>query len=384
MKKVTPTIERMHKLRRSFLFAKCAPGRFLANALGAAKYREANGETETAATDGRDILVAPAYAAGQSDASMLWTMAHEGCHIIGQHFGRGHGRDNRLWNIACDLAVNTAVEKMAVTADGRRWMEKPEGVLMPGEGNFADLKPGLSAETYYDLLQKKGDKGGKSAGPGDILPCKSGDEARKAKEHAQRVNVNAAMASRGDGGGDVREIVKSATLPRTADYLREFCKGVARTLVSWSHPNRRFVGEDVILPGRSPRAVLGKLGLAIDTSGSIDREMLALFCGWIQAAIEPYPDAELSVVLHHSDVYASCEWKPKSGKALADVIPPAQSGGTSHRGVFQKFASDPKITAIVCLTDLYTEFPPVAPNVPVLWVSAGLDKAPFGRVAPLR
>jgi len=78
-------------------------------------------------------------------------LIHEVDHIILQHLGRKGERDHKLFNVACDIALNQMIPK--------DWL--PDGALYPEtfklpDGNF--WPKDLTAEQYYQLAKDEKDK----------------------------------------------------------------------------------------------------------------------------------------------------------------------------------------------------------------------------------
>ena len=63
----------------------------------------------TAATDGNRLIFSPAFLDEISDGELDFVMMHEVLHVVLQHCFRGQERDQRLFNIACDIVVNSNI-----------------------------------------------------------------------------------------------------------------------------------------------------------------------------------------------------------------------------------------------------------------------------------
>ena len=98
-------------------------------------------------------LYDPAAVAGWNPRQCAGAQVHELMHVAMAHFARCGARDPRLWNTAGDLAINPGI-----VASG---LELPQGVLFPQE---LGLPEDLTAEEYYDLLQKEQEKNGGQGG----------------------------------------------------------------------------------------------------------------------------------------------------------------------------------------------------------------------------
>ena len=64
---------------------------------------------ETAATDGLKIYFAPKFMDELSDSELDFVLMHEILHIVLQHVRRKGDRDHELFNIACDIVVNSNI-----------------------------------------------------------------------------------------------------------------------------------------------------------------------------------------------------------------------------------------------------------------------------------
>jgi predicted metal-dependent peptidase len=108
--------------------------------------------------------------------------------------------------------------------------------------------------------------------------------------------------------------------------------------------------------------------VAVDTSGSIGQAELDRFAAEVQGILDAY-DVHLTVLYHDTEVTEVEEWSPADGSIK---LRPIGGGGTSHCCVFkwlEERGLDPN--CVICLTDLYTDFPPACPALPVLWAVVG-------------
>jgi predicted metal-dependent peptidase len=333
----------------------------------------------TLATDGRALAYNPGFVAALPAAELVGVVAHEVLHCALAHPARRGTRDPGRWNVACDLAVNPLLLGAGFTL--------PAGRLVPGEGRYAPLPPGRSAEEYYARLDT-------SRGPdlpdvpdpggcGGVIDPAGGDPAAARQLAAEwRVAVaQAERAARGRGplpAGLGR--AADAVLHPPADWravLRDFVAAHARNDYAWLRPSRRFLAAGLYLPGLHSEQ-LGDVVLAVDTSGSVGPRELGVFAAEAAALLAAY-DCTATVLYHDAVVQKVQPWRPADGPL---VLAPVGGGGTDHACVFAWLARsglDP--ACVVCLTDLDTAFPATPPAVPVLWAVVGGRPAipPFGR-----
>lgn len=95
----------------------------------------------TAATDGEKIFYNPEWVEGLTTDELLFVLAHEAAHCAHLHQLRRQDRDNDLWNIACDYAINGLLTE--------------RGLKMPEEGLLDERFGHDSAEKIYAQLQDK-------------------------------------------------------------------------------------------------------------------------------------------------------------------------------------------------------------------------------------
>ena len=99
----------------------------------------------TAATDGINFFYNPEGIKTKSIPELIWLFAHEVSHVCWQHFIRQGERNQMMWNVATDYAINGLLRI-------NRIGKPPEQIL-------DDKKyDGLCAEQIYDILQKQSKK----------------------------------------------------------------------------------------------------------------------------------------------------------------------------------------------------------------------------------
>lgn len=362
-------------------------------------------DIETMATDGRCLYLNPEFTMGlahdpdPSKSELVGVLVHEVMHCSNAHFARVGNRHMELANIAMDLAINPFIVECG--------LKLPKIVCLPGEGGFKHLPKGLNFEHYYSLLLKdckkilEDAKGsgfgqvtkGQGNGQGDDEDDKEGggsggsgqmDEAEMAKVEAEWKVATSQAASaaktRGKLPACIERYAEEAAQPKVnwKDQLRDFVTKFAKSDYSWSRPNRRYISQGLYLPGLHGEEI-GDLVIAVDTSGSINQEMLAAFAGELNGITEAYA-CKMTIIycdaaVNRVDVVDGMG-EPIKLKAVG-------GGGTSHRPVFEYVAKmDEPPVCVVCLTDLYTDFPKKHPDVPCLWAVYGGNKTPppFGRV----
>ena len=129
--------ERLMKARISL----CLTAPYIAGALMQLPISEGPSFIPTFATDGFRIYYNREFAASLSDSEIRGVLCHELLHVLTESRARRNGRDPRLWNVACDYAINAMLLAMG--------FHLPEGALYKNEFFL------LAAEEIYELLKKE-------------------------------------------------------------------------------------------------------------------------------------------------------------------------------------------------------------------------------------
>lgn len=393
----------------------------------------------TMATNGKVICYNTAFVESLTPEELEGVLAHEVSHCaLGHHCRRGN-RDRRLWNIACDYAINPLLLKNDLVL--------PAGALVN-----ADYE-GLSAEQIYDRMlqeqsdgagagdpQNRGAGTGSGAGNGTTAPNAQTQTAPASSGNVQQPSCNAATGHAGqtapadddlnsprEGGfGEVMDATDDQGNPAgegeanrqasdwaiaaqqalqaakgqgrgTSDFerplkesrdstqdwraiLRAFVAATALSDYRWSPPNRRFVAAGIYLPSLH-REGTGRLVIGVDTSGSISERELDQFAGEISAISDQAQPESIHVVYCDEAVTGTEEFGPSEPIQLE----PRGGEGTDFRPVFQ-WVEDNSIepACLIYLTDLdCTRYPPVPPSYPVLWVTSSQRTAPFGETVKI-
>ena len=244
----------------------------------------------------------PDFFAKLPDVQKLGVLKHEFYHLIFEHVTGRLPTDgmSKEWNIATDLAINSHLMN-----------ELPDMCCMPGQGPFADLPAGKSAEWYFANLPEdpgqgeegegEGQGGGEGQGEGDgngqaqsgqggydSFDDHSGwgevDQATKdlAKERLKDAMKKAAdEASKSNSWGTVSSEVRKEIMERLTP--RVDWKKVLRYFVKTTQRSSRN-STVKRLNRRYPRIHAGKkiqrqarIAISIDQSGSVSDAMLAAF-----------------------------------------------------------------------------------------------------------
>lgn len=369
-----------------------------------------NNSVHTMATDGVSLYYNPTSIAQLSTAELVGVLAHEVLHPALQHHTRRGNRDPKIWNRACDYAINP----LLIDA----------GLTLPSDILFDNRFRAMSAEQIYQMLAQESDQ--ESQKPSDsrdsaAAGLQTGSAPGEA-EPQEGPDLNAPVTAGGFGQVLDAPNPEQPNAPATPDQMRKQERewriaveqahtsskmagkcplGIDRVLedseqasvnwkealrrcysetlaadYTWSRPNRRFIGSGLYLPGFRKEGV-GELAIAVDCSGSICNRTLSLFSAEICSLIEENHPERVHVLYFDATVQKAEVYE--FGQPVS--LTPKGGGGTEFAPVFE-YLAEHHITphSVVFLTDLCGGFPDEEPSYPVIWASTERCDAPFGSI----
>lgn len=332
----------------------------------------------TACTDGKHLIMDSNFVERLSVRELEFVYMHEVMHVVFFHCYRRNGRNKYLWNIACDLVVNSNIV-MAMGVDDL--LVDDEYVLHRINGFEAYH---YTAEEIYNLLLCDGVDSDYSDSQGidshEIWEEIAEDEKREAMDRWNELSLEATSKWYGTGVG-----IAAGSLKRYKDALYRAqlkWKQIVRDFVRYRNneqdygfrpPDRRFAEEEFIYPGLNDveEAVVEGIWIFIDKSGSMSVKMIMDIVHEIECGLQQVGHMKAMVSFFDTNVTT-----PISIEQLKDFVKvkvPMPDGGTSFHSIFQYAVRNRKKympRAIIVLTDGYAVFPDKNPmkDVDVLWI----------------
>ncbi len=400
-------------------------------------------------TDGKTLGYNPLFISVLSPEQVVAVQAHEILHLACGHHVRRKGRDQALWNKACDLAINGYLEEAgfrlpkaftvdkkyqdmsvdaiyvelitawnedfhgggqeanfteerdeeaqsarAATAAEQKEQEKEEQSLTSSEKNTQppqgqeEQQEGINTQNQDDAFTKKDESSAEFSGEvldHPLLSAQSSEQTAQAEREAQ-VNLSQALQSAqhfGDIPLHLLRLFQETLQPKLPwrVLLQRFIENCNQGDYTWSVPNKRYISQDLYLPSRQEQR-LTTIALAVDTSGSIDKALLALFCAELESILEAY-DCNL-YVLYHDTLVKEHKIYTRTDRPLQ--LLPQGGGGTDYRHIPSYLEQeDIHPLCLLWFTDLECASYPEEPPYPVLWISSNTQtiEPPFGETLHL-
>lgn len=346
---------------------------------------------DTMATDGRHLYYHEPFVMGMKKEEVVFVLAHEVMHNALEHHIRRQHREPGRWNKAADYAINGELQSYIDEIEKKG--NRKAGMKMPAGGLINPAFTGLSAEEIYRILDEEnnGDDSDENSmdggGCGGVIDgCAPNDEAGKAELRAEmQAQVRqAAMVAKGAQAGTLpaglQRLIDEILMPKVdwRAVLRRFIDESMTRDFSWSNPNRRLLPMGIVTPGTVSCGV-SHIVIAVDTSGSIDAEILKDFAAEVNGAYQEGAVDKLTVI--YADAAVAHIEQFENGDELA--LHPAGGGGTAFSDTFEKIEEQfPDARATIYLTDMYVSDFGQQPPMPVLWGVYGRDSRDFATLSP--
>jgi predicted metal-dependent peptidase len=318
----------------------------------------------TAATNGRDVYYNPDFIATMDDKELTFVVLHEALHKVFQHmhlWRKLWKEDPMLANMAADYIVNGTI----VQADPHSAV-----TTMPDMALHDTKYYGMTTRQVFDLLKQQGQGKGKGKGQGqgngETLDHHDWDGAgelteQEVKEVQKQIDqaLRQGEIIRGKMSGNRSRAVEELLEPKIdwreqmRDFVTSVCKNKDKS--SWRRPSRRFIGQNIYMPSLIGEAV-GKLVIAIDTSGSIGQQELTEFLTEVKSICDEVSPEAVELLYWDSSVAAHETYRQGDYEAMISMTKPAGGGGTTV-GCVNQYIKDKLLSpeAVVILTDGYVE-----------------------------
>lgn len=302
-------------------------------------------------TDGRTLAFNPVYATAVSETKLLGAQAHEVLHIVLGHNLRRRGRDRKLWNRACDMAVNALLLDAGFAL--------PDGFIL--DPHFAGC---AAEEIYAELLSRvveaedgnrvrrelrgpmdrglsDGHAEGRGKGPGMVAPNdgagstdgRDQDMEDRVRQEGRGVRpvTGGRSPARGDGAEPPRFDGEVRDLPDVEDEkgsreAHERAERDAEVALARAVAGARRMG---VLPAGLERVVE-----KVDT-GILDwRDLLRRFLA--NCADNDYTWTSPNRRFVHQDIYMPSRWEQR----LKHVAVAVDTSGSVDRGLLSLFMTE--------------------------------------------
>ncbi len=245
-------------------------------------------------TDGSIIRIDASKAGEVDDAKLKYLYAHVLLHILLKHPFRMRGRDNPTWNRSCDIVIGLLLgdfqrvgsaddDAIVIESFRDKSVEEVYHALYresnEGEGQQSEDNPNLQK---MDIIENEGD-------------------TKVAEEEIDALIIQAMGAARKQGNipASLLEMFDEITKP-TVDLATILHTYMSESFFDkqsdFSRPNRRFIHQELYLPGYRYDKNRLSLFIFLDRSMSITTDVFGKFLGIIDGILRLGHDFEVSVI----------------------------------------------------------------------------------------
>jgi predicted metal-dependent peptidase len=341
----------------------------------------------TACTNGKDVKFGRGFVQSLNDAQLRGLILHEAKHKMYRHlltWKHLHKQDPMRANMACDYVINLEIQDESEKSN--KFVVLPDGALL--NEKYRGLN---SAEVFALLPENEGGIGGEGDGDGggfdehDWEGAEGLNDAEKtalAKEIDQAIRQGAILAGKVGGNIDRSFTDLMSAKVDWKEALREFVSSVSQGKddSTWRKPNRRWLQHDIYMPSTVSES-MGRVVVAIDTSGSIYGEVLNRFVSEVASVMQNMNPEQVDLLYWDSEVAGHEVYGLNDADRMTASTKPKGGGGTSPSCITRYMAKhkiDP-VCAII-LTDGYVGKDWGGNwNCPTLWTITSDIKSPIGQ-----
>lgn len=332
----------------------------------------------------RRIHYNPDFLATLDLDEVVFCVAHEIMHVAWMHLPRmrhyhstGVGPDGKpldlgKFNRAADYPINALLKEQQIG----KVIDPSKFKVCLDENRFPST---MTPEEVYCQLNDEG-KGGKGKGKGEGDALDEHDHSEAADGSADPITpadiIQAAQqhkAIRGELPAGMERMLGELRKPAVSPWarLRRF---VTKSLpgadaTTWRRLQRRQLVRGIGVPGMTQQGA-GRVGVIIDTSGSIDQQTLDLFGGHLAAIMSDARPQEVRIYWVDARVHrVDTATNPSQLRQVMSKKVPGGGGTDMTKGVAA--AEGDKCDGIVVLTDGYTPF--CSSRKPLMWAITSHD-----------
>jgi len=340
------------------------------------------------ASNGVRFLYNPEFMVRRNVDEIMFILTNCVMHHVLSHQQRRLNRRGSLWQLATDYAINNLLHK--------------NGLAIPQGANYNEEYHEMYAEEIYDLLKDEYFDGvdaafdEEEALPNEnLVPNSSGGAEEDENAFSNLENIEEELDPENESEWDyaasvskelaMRKSVMPSGFERLAkkvkandiDWKFELYNAINRHMrnnYAFMPPNKKHINRGFVLPSLTSDTL--SLCVAVDTSGSINDELLGAFMEEFETIMQNFPAVQIELLIADAKLHAHHTFQ---GGEKMD-FPLKGGGGTDYRPVFEYIdANIPMNTMLLYFTDGDGWFPKFPPSYEVLWALSRKAKVPFGR-----
>ena len=344
-----------------------------------------NDNIEAFVSNGVKVEYREEYLDGLELGELEFIFANGVMHASLAHDKRKNNRSGWLWQMATDMAINDMLVENGMTLPyGAQYRKRFAG--MYAEEIYAQLKDDiLRDEDNLEYEADDSDDVEPNSDKKEELTEQTPQQLQEEILHEQLLAEEAIslLESEFKKGEAPLHIERFFSLEYEGkidwrDELRNAIDKYFRDDYTLLPPSKKLLYTGIYLPSTISQTF--RLVIVIDSSGSVDEELLNTFLGEVNFLMSLVTNYQIELIVCDDKVHSHKTFY--SGESLDVSL--KGGGGTSFKPAFtfvEENFDDVKL--LLYFTDLDGKFPSEVPNYDVKWVSSQIKKIPFGSIIEL-
>ncbi|MEA3497877.1 MAG: VWA-like domain-containing protein [Campylobacterota bacterium] len=338
--------------------------------IASAQKSKLNEDIETFTSDPKYFQYNDHYIESINDEELKFLLTNSAMHQALGYENRQEGRMQWLWTMAQDYAINSLLVN--------------NGLELPDKLLYDDKFDQLSCEAIYNILENEIDDDKHTKKEIENIKYEKMQNTNEYDEdpiqdiHEQQINK---AKLQGDLPLGIELLVPRLNKNKISwrDELFTVIENSVKFDYTLFPPNKRYISQGIALPALSGTKV--KLVIAIDSSGSINNELLSLFLSETESILNQFENFEIDLLIADAKVHQHHILYP--GDELEYSV--KGGGGTNFDETFQYiYENINDVTLMLYFTDGLGKFPIDEPSYDIVWVMPNEGQTvPFGRVIEL-
>lgn len=284
-------------------------------------------------TDGSTIRIDETKGVGYDDGRLKYLYAHVLLHILLKHPFRMRGRDNPTWNRSCDIVIGLLL------GDFQRVGSADDDAIV-----IESFRDKSVEEVYHTLYRESNEGEGQQSEDNPNLQkmdiIENEGDTKVAEEEIDALIIQAMGAARKQGNipASLLEMFDEITKP-TVDLATILHTYMSESFFDkqsdFSRPNRRFIHQELYLPGYRYDKNRLSLFIFLDRSMSITADVFGKFLGIIDGILRLGHDFEVSVIPFDEQVAYDEKVTYNAQDICPKVVFAKGNGGTQFEPVLE-------------------------------------------------
>lgn len=305
------------------------------------------------------------YVNSLSDEELSFVLTNSAMHQAFLHESRINSRMKWLWVLATDYAINCLLVN--------------NGLELPEDVNYDERFDDMSAEAIYSTLENEIDDDKHT--PEQVSQIKfENQEVQELEQDESIQDMHEQVLNKSKLQGDLPlgiEILVPKLYSGKISWEDELYNVIEQSIkfdYQLLPPNKRYISQGIALPSLSGSKA--KVVIAIDSSGSIDGNLLSKFLSEVESIMNSFSNYEIDLLVADTKVHEHHILYP--GDELSYTL--KGGGGTNFENTFMYIDENiDDVNLLLYFTDGFGKFPEEESYFETVWVLSDNLEVPFGR-----